>query len=62
MVRAPLPVVLRQQVVRDCVVHVETRRKAPKDQKQHPTKFLQPTHFRREVRCRVLFVLPHLCL
>ena len=62
MVRAPLPVMVREQVVRNGMVHVEARRKAPKDQKQHPTKFLQPMHFGREVRCRVLFVLPHLCL
>ena len=62
MMRTPLPVVVRQQVVRDGVVHVQARCQAPKDQKHQPTKFLQPTHFGREVKCLAPFVLPHLCL
>jgi len=62
MMRTPLTVVVRQQVVRDGVVHMQARCKAPKDQKHYPTKLLQPTHFGREVRCRAPFVFPHLCL
>ena len=62
MMRTPLTVVVRQQVVRDGVVHMQARCKAQKDQKHYPTKLLQPTHFGREVRCRAPFVFPHLCL